>query len=372
MNLNEPTGTEMQVYKPMQKADMHVHLGSLEPTFNDTTEYGPEKLGSFYHKLCRMAVDFLIQPSLVEYFGIDMPKINKMYIELQHDPQSMLRHVRQKGMDYFAVTDHDSIEPVMRLLNETQELVDLVIVGEEVTTHYRDGIHLHVGVYGLNEEQHKYIQKAKSDLRKELLPYLKEEGLMHSLNHPFQIPVSTKGEKFTMDDLLELRELFAIVEKRNGLMPPRINERSAEFFKNNASIAGSDSHRRFGAGTTFTAAHAKSKEEFLAAIREGRGLVYGKHGSKWNYIAEILDKAASFGSIARFAIPEEASEETRSKIERVLESSDEKIKNFENQSLASVNFQGKWRLIEVLMFLIMTGAAPFYADDLLHKDLHIL
>lgn len=355
----------------MQKADMHVHLGSIEQTFNDRVKHGPEKLGGLYQKVCRAIANHMVHPMAAEYFSVDLPKIDELFIRLNHDPGLLFELAMRAGMDYLAVTDHDTIDPVVRFLGKYHNLVDRVIVGEEVTTHYKDGIHLHVGVYGLSQTQHKEIQEARRDMRRELIPYLNGQGLLYSLNHPFQVPVSRRGNKLTYDDMVELRELFRVVEKRNGLIPERLNELAESFFRDNASIGGSDSHRRNGVGRTYTAAYADSKEEFLEAISDGRGEVRGAHGTVWQNILEILDKISSYGSVVRFGVPDEVICKIRLHMQNVLYESGDSLIRIDGHAIAAMPFRGRWRISEALMVLFSVVSSPMYAVALRDKESYI-
>lgn len=365
---NNTMPSEIPDGKPLRKCDMHVHASSLEQTYDRKTHRKLVEPGGLYRAICRVVADHWVQPMVSQYIGADLPKINELFIQFKHDLLSMLELARLRGMDYFAVTDHDTIEPVMRLLEECPDLVKRVIVGEEVTAHFRDGIHLDVGVFGLNEGQHREIQGAKGDLVRELVPYLDEQGLLYALFHPFKVPSSKRGEKLNRDDILQLREIFAVVEKRNGLSPKRLNELAESFFEGNASIGGSDSHRRHGVGVTYTAAYANSKEEFLEAIRNGEGKVYGVHGSIRQFILEIVDKVYSYGSVARFAIPDETSLETREVIENVLRESGQKLIKMNGSTIVTVPIEGRWRIHEALLVLFSIVSSPIYASVLHYKE----
>lgn len=355
----------------MAKADMHVHLGSVERTYTLEDVPGPEKVGGLYQVVCRLIADLMVHPMASEYFGVDFHRIEELFIKFNHDPASLLELATKLGMTYLAVTDHDTIEPVMRFLNQNPDLADKIIVGEEVTTHYKDGIDLHVGVYGLDRAQHNLIQEARADLRRELVPCLEELGLTFALNHPFQVPVSRNGARLSRGDMEELGALFSVVEKRNGLLPQRLNERAEEFFQNKGSIAGSDSHRRSGIGRTYTVAPGSTKEQFLQAIKDGEGEVRGAHGTVLEFILEILDKISSYGSVARFRIPEKLVCTTRLSIQNVMHDAGYSTLSHDGRSIATVPITGKWKIIEALISLFSALSAPMYAPALLRKDPHI-
>src|SRR5207247_2299220 len=68
------------------------------------------------------------------------------------DPADVFDRAKAAGMDYVAITDHDSIEGALRLLDERPDRAAEIIVGEEVETRFPDtGQRLHVNVFGLDE-----------------------------------------------------------------------------------------------------------------------------------------------------------------------------------------------------------------------------
>src|SRR4029077_18845319 len=73
-------------------------------------------------------------------------------------PADVYRVARARGMDLVAVTDHDSIDGALELLDARAGAHD-VIVGEEVSCAWpgRD-IAVHLGVYEMTESLHRELQ----------------------------------------------------------------------------------------------------------------------------------------------------------------------------------------------------------------------
>lgn len=359
---------------PQKRCDMHVHLRPIEKTFDGISEHRHVEPGKLYKRLCMEVINRMVYPMSAETFGLTLTEIKKLYALLLHDIFFMYNLAKKRSMDYFAATDHDTIMPVMEFLEQYPECESTTIVGIEITSHFLDGIYLHVGAYGLNMGNndawrlYKYIEEAKGDLVNELIPCLKELNLLHGLMHGFQVPTSIHGNKLTIDHMKQLREIFSVVEGRNGLLPQNLNEKSIQFFKNKAFIGGTDSHRLSGIGTTWTSAPGNSKEEFLQAISDHKSSVHGKHGSIWRFMHEIVDKVFSYGTAVRFALPANISSKDRKLIESKLIESGQKLLKSNGDTIVSMPFNGKWiypvKLLEIFSILI----SPIYATALLNKE----
>jgi len=272
--------------RELKVADMHCHFRSIETVVDGTRRKGRpfEPVSDFFVKLVKRLIKREYSPDY------------RLYYRLNNCLKRMHDAAGEKGFDYFAVTDHDEIEPVVQYLNENPQVEDRVIVGEEVTTELKDrGYQLHVGVYGLDEQQHLGVQRAKRDLEGELVPYLNEQELLYSLNHPFMVPWAKKNAKVTQEDMEKLRLLFPVVEKINGSISKDKNRNSQEFFRGNKSIAGSDSHNG-KIGRAYTLAFAGSKEDFLDQIKKGNARIGGNGESWFNTMVEIAGKPFSYGN----------------------------------------------------------------------------
>src|SRR5438128_4477226 len=117
-------------------------------------------------------------------------------------------------MNYVTLTDHDSIDGALYLLNKHPDLKDFFI-GEEIETYFPEtGQRIHVGVWGLNEAQHREIQKLRSNIR-ELVPYMKSERLLFGVNHLFQ---NYRMKNVAARYIAELIEMFDVFEVLNGAM----------------------------------------------------------------------------------------------------------------------------------------------------------
>jgi predicted metal-dependent phosphoesterase TrpH len=195
-------------------------------------------------------------------------------------------------MDLVTITDHDSIEGGLELLNRLGDLPDFIL-GEEVSTYFPEFRHeVHIGVYGLSEAQHREIQKLRSN-GEELVAYLRRSGLLFVLNHLF-LHFWDLGRVQAFVE--RMAELFDIFEIRNGTQQREHNSlivRLLERYRQEAHgrpvgvVAGSDSHTLRRIGRTFTASAARTREEFLDDIRHGRAQVFGLHSNHLSLAADI-------------------------------------------------------------------------------------
>ncbi len=205
-------------------------------------------------------------------------------------PLAVYRTAKKRGMDLVTITDHDSIDGCLELLN--RHPVEDFLIGEEVTTYVPEfGHRIHIGVYGITESQHRDIQKLRGDVR-ELVGYLRAQKVLFALNHFFHDFHKTEHLQQYM---ARMAELFDVFEEQNGSMQRVHNLFVSQLLqhlerqgKRLSRIGGSDSHTLRRIGRTYTVAQAaRTKEEFLAAIRDGRTYVTGSHCNQWQLAGDI-------------------------------------------------------------------------------------
>lgn len=205
-------------------------------------------------------------------------------------PLDVYATAKRRGMDLVTITDHDSLEGCLELLDRLGAPPDF-ITGEEVSATFPEFNHtVHLGVYGLNEAQHREIQRLRSNAR-ELVPYLRQQNLLFALNHFFH----DFGDAARVHEFTDcMAELFEVFEVRNGTQERDHNTLIAnlvEAFRQHGRsvgvIGGSDSHTLRRLGRTYTACPAANRAEFLEAIRTGRSRVFGAHSDHLSLAADI-------------------------------------------------------------------------------------
>jgi len=207
--------------------------------------------------------------------------------ESYNSPDGVYRRAKARGMDLVAITDHDEIEGALQIAHRPD-----VIVGCEVTGVFpNDRVRVHLGVLGISEAQHREIQRLRHDVR-ELLPYLKQERIFTILNH---VASRINGE-ITAPHIAALMPWVDGIEVINGSRLPSQNRTAACLADacRKIAVAGSDSHTRRGIGRTWIEAPAATRDEFLAALQQGRVTVGGRQGNYFTMASDMLRLAAGY------------------------------------------------------------------------------
>jgi predicted metal-dependent phosphoesterase TrpH len=192
-------------------------------------------------------------------------------------PQRLYDLAKKRGMDLVTITDHDSIDGCLAFLDSHPGVSDF-FTGEEVTVAVPEfNTTVHVAVYDITEEQHNEITYRKKDFEA-TLNYLREQGIIHVLNHLFhEFPSRGSGKKF----LEKMLSSFVLFEGINGAIDEghnQITQRLSDFFPGKSLIAGSDSHTLLRLGSCYTACKATGKSEYLQQLRNGKTLIGGQYG----------------------------------------------------------------------------------------------
>jgi predicted metal-dependent phosphoesterase TrpH len=201
--------------------------------------------------------------------------------ESYNHPVAVYEKLKRCGMDLVTITDHDSIDAAEALRHHRD-----FFLSEEATCIMPSGNEVHIGIYDITERQHMEIQSRRPDFFS-LIAYMQEQHLLFSVNHLLSGLTGPRDQS----DYAWFESVFPCFETLNGAMPKASNDRAAHLagHMGKAPTAGSDAHTMRGVGATFTSVPgANSKPEFLAAIRQGRGLVQGESGSRAKLTKDVL------------------------------------------------------------------------------------
>ncbi|HEV8377033.1 MAG TPA: PHP-associated domain-containing protein [Candidatus Polarisedimenticolia bacterium] len=187
-------------------------------------------------------------------------------------PLEVYRKAKSKGMDLVTFTDHDTIDGCLELLSMPGCWKDFFISEEVSTRDPRTGCRFHVSVFGINERQHREIERLRPDMR-ELAAYLTRESVPAALNH---VGSSVVGRRLNVDALLDVAAAFSLLETRNGAQILTSNA-AAEMLvrameaenRRVGTTGGSDAHTPRRIARTWTTASAHDRESFLRALRSG-------------------------------------------------------------------------------------------------------
>lgn len=194
-------------------------------------------------------------------------------------PEEVYRLAKERGMTYVTLSDHDSIDGALYLLNKYPDMDDFFI-SEEVETYFPEtGQRVHIGVYDLNEEQHREIQRLRRDIR-ELVPYMRSQNLVFAVNHLFQ---NYRMKNVASRYIGEMIEMFDVYEVLNGAMASVHNRMVQQLVKavrqsgrTVSMVGGSDAHTLKHVAKVYTVSQASSKQEFLENVRNGRCFAWGE------------------------------------------------------------------------------------------------
>jgi predicted metal-dependent phosphoesterase TrpH len=217
-------------------------------------------------------------------------------------PEDVYRIAKERGMSYVTFTDHDSIDGALYMLNKYPELEDFFI-GEEVETYFPEtGQRIHVGVWGLDETQHREIQKLRRNIR-ELVPYLKSQRLVFGVNHLFQ---NYRMKNVAARYVAELIEMFDVYEVLNGAMASFHNkmvqqlvETIKEHGRRASMVGGSDAHTLKHVAKVHTVSKGTTPAEFIENIRAGDCFAWGAEMRFRELVADIYLLTLAYQSEAR-------------------------------------------------------------------------
>ncbi len=211
------------------------------------------------------------------------------------EPLELYGELRERGMDFVTITDHDSIDGCLAIADKSQ-----TFISEQVTTYFpNDPCKIHLLVWGISEAQHEDISLWRSNIF-ELQRYLAEQQIAHAVAHPLY---SVNG-KLTASHLERLILLFKHFEGINGLRDALLSELARSLlgeltpekideFANRQNLApthpepwkkivvgGSDDHGGKFLASAFTETpDAKTPAEFLGNVRAGHCDAHGHAGT---------------------------------------------------------------------------------------------
>lgn len=196
-------------------------------------------------------------------------------------PEQAYELAKRRGMDFVAITDHDTIAGALQIADRPD-----VIVGEELTAWFRgESQAVHLLVLGINQDDHDWLQAHNHDVER-CAEYLHDREILTAVAHPFydvEAPLTGRHRR-------RLAELFPVWEVRNGSRARELNAPAGHVVESmgGVGIGGSDDHAGVDIGRTYTETPlAYTAEEFLAHVRAGRASARGSQGSaeRWAHAA---------------------------------------------------------------------------------------
>jgi hypothetical protein len=134
--------------------------------------------------------------------------------ECYTEPVRLYEIARKRGMDWVTITDHNTIAGCLDIAH-----LPKTFISEEITAYFpEDRCKIHVLAYQITEAQHRDIQKYRDDIY-ELVEYLRQEDIPHTLAHPLW----SVNNRLNATHFEKLLLLFKNVEI-NGSRDVRLNE----------------------------------------------------------------------------------------------------------------------------------------------------
>jgi predicted metal-dependent phosphoesterase TrpH len=223
-------------------------------------------------------------------------------------PEEVYRLAKERGMDFVTLTDHDSIEGCLYLLNKNPDLPDFFI-SEEVETYFPETRQrIHVNVFDIDERQHEEIQRRRRNIY-DLHEYVKEERIIASANHMFQNYRMRNSPRHYFEEMLRMFDIF---EVKNGAMASQHNRLVEDLMavvreKRGAVslVAGSDAHTLGPLALVYTVAEAQSVTDFLEKVRRGECFVWGSEMGFSELLSDVYRMVFRYyGSVLDWKNPE--------------------------------------------------------------------
>jgi len=223
-------------------------------------------------------------------------------------PEEVYRLAKERGMDFVTLTDHDSIDGCLYLLNKNPDLPDFFI-SEEVETYFPDTRQrIHVNVFDIDERQHEEIQRRRCNIY-DRHEYVKEERSIASANHMFQNYRMRNSPRHYFEEMLRMFDIF---EVKNGAMASQHNRLVEDLMavvreKRGAVslVAGSDAHTLGPLALVYTVAEAQSVTDFLEKVRGGECFVWGSEMGFSELLSDVYRMVFRYyGSVLDWKNPE--------------------------------------------------------------------
>lgn len=275
----------------MAKCDMHVHSSFSKERM---IEFGNKKHYEWYEKIIMLTHSVLTFGKRKKHWAL--------YFKSGYTPKKLYDLAISRGMDFFCLTDHDTIDGWKSFIKEYPELTSKLITGVEVTTRIPGkDFDIHVNIYGLGEKEFNEIEKLKSDV-KNVVEYCRRKDIICSINHIVNSPfhkIATALRNDECNDSDCLLKMFDYAEARNRHDSRKTNKIAENLVKRNRKImlAGTDSHVGDIGKTWTEVKNAKTAREFLEGIKKGKAKIGGEFGNSKVLEHEVIEQSRSYDAL---------------------------------------------------------------------------
>jgi glycosyltransferase involved in cell wall biosynthesis len=258
--------------------------------------------------------------------------------ESHSEPLKLYVLLRERGMTLITLTDHNSIDGALELLDAG--LNDVFISAEMTTTFPEDGCNIHVTIANVTEEQFREANRLRRNIY-EMIAYLDLEisresdsasgnKLIYFMTHPL---MSTQNRPYGREGSLRVKHIEKALllcntfEAQNGARTRALNDLTSQLFASltpgiierlaakhdlepkgdtpwlKSLVAGSDDHSGINPGRTWTAFTCDGRptpNAMVESIRRRQTRAEGAHGGPIT-LAHSLLKLLYDGSRKRAA-----------------------------------------------------------------------
>ena len=110
------------------------------------------------------------------------------------DPRELYGKLRERGMDFVTITDHDTIDGSLQISDLTQ-----TFISEEITTYFpHDPCKIHILVWGISEAQHAEIIALRENIY-DLQAYLQRPRSLMRSRTPFTASTASSKSRTSND-----------------------------------------------------------------------------------------------------------------------------------------------------------------------------
>ncbi|MCB9888559.1 MAG: glycosyltransferase [Planctomycetes bacterium] len=252
--------------------------------------------------------------NVTDYYAANTFAIPESY----SDPLETYRRLKAQGMSLVTLTDHNSIDGVLEILDAGHR--DVFISAEMTTTFPEDGCNVHVTVANMTEAQFAEIHRLRRNIY-EMIAYVDEQialeetdpernRIAYFMTHPL---MSTQNRAYgregslTVAHLEKMLLLCNCLEVRNGTRTKLLNDLTRRWVEGldraaierladkhgiepkgaepwrKSMVGGSDDHSGINPGRTWTefplpASGLPTANDIIDAIRRRDTLPAGRHG----------------------------------------------------------------------------------------------
>jgi len=204
------------------------------------------------------------------------------------DPVEAVETALGRGMDFVALTDHDSIGGWQEVFARRPDLRGRVIPGVEVEATFPGwGLKVHINFLGVDEMRFRQLEKRRGNAY-DLLRYAREQRLLAVLNHPLRTLWRKPRLRRFLAEAPDWCDGYEVLNSASPMVGNCAATDLAALAKEpRAAVGGSDAHTLARIATAWTVAEGETAGEFLDSVRRGACSAGGRASGLTEVIADV-------------------------------------------------------------------------------------